>query len=304
MSASIVIFDLDGTLIDTIGDLSAAVEYALQQGGFPGHTVDEYRSMVGHGIRNLVTRALPEGSPVEIIDLSLSRFLEYYTSHIDVLSRPYPGIHEMLGELSVRGIKLAVTSNKFQAGTETLIRRFFPDIPFAKILGNAPGLPLKPDPEVVRLAIEAAFAGSPPDLGRVHSRVALRLRSGLAAAEYGRWPVAQPATHAKRLETLEQKHETGDEEARSIPTTIYPDRARSAGRRDRALPPHELSDSPSLAVLVGDSATDIRTARNAGIGAIGVSWGFRPRADLAEADIVVDTVDQLKEVLLTETINT
>ena len=92
--------------------------------------------------------------------------------------------------------------------------------------------------------------------------------------------------------------------ARSIPTTIYPDRARSAGRRDRALPPHELSDSPSLAVLVGDSATDIRTARNAGIGAIGVSWGFRPRADLAEADIVVDTVDQLKEVLLTETINT
>ncbi len=304
MSASIVIFDLDGTLIDTIGDLSAAVEYALQQGGFPGHTVDEYRSMVGHGIRNLVTRALPEGSPVETIDLSLSRFLEYYTSHIDVLSRPYPGIHEMLGELSVRGIKLAVTSNKFQAGTETLIRRFFPDIPFAKILGNAPGLPLKPDPEVVRLAIEAAFAGSPPDLGRVHSRIALRLRSGLAAAEYGRWPVAQPATHAKRLETLEQKHETGDEEARSIPTTIYPDRARSAGRRDRALPPHELSDSPSLAVLVGDSATDIRTARNAGIGAIGVSWGFRPRSDLAEADIVVDTVDQLKEVLLTETINT
>ena len=304
MSASIVIFDLDGTLIDTIGDLSAAVEYALQQGGFPGHTVDEYRSMVGHGIRNLVTRALPEGSSVETIDLSLSRFLEYYTKHIDVLSRPYPGIHEMLGELSVRGIKLAVTSNKFQAGTETLIRRFFPDIPFAKILGNAPGLPLKPDPEVVRLAIEAAFAGSPPDLGRVHSRVALRLRSGLAAAEYGRWPVAQPATHAKRLETLEQKHETGDEEARSIPTTIYPDRARSAGRRDRALPPHELSDSPSLAVLVGDSATDIRTARNAGIGAIGVSWGFRPKADLAEADIVVDTVDQLKEVLLTETINT
>ncbi len=259
MSASIVIFDLDGTLIDTIGDLSAAVEYALRQGGFPGHTVDEYRSMVGHGIRNLVTRALPEGSPVETIDLSLSRFLEYYTKHIDVLSRPYPGIHEMLGELSVRGIKLAVTSNKFQAGTETLIRRFFPDIPFSKILGNAPGLPLKPDPEVVRLAIEAAFAGSPPDLGRVHSRVALRLRSGLAAAEYGRWPVAQPATPL---------------------------------------------EGAALAVLVGDSATDIRTARNAGIGAIGVSWGFRPRADLAEADIVVDTVDQLKEVLLTETINT
>ena len=159
MDNSLVIFDLDGTLIDTIGDLSAAVEYALSEGGFPGHSVEEYRAMVGHGIRNLVTRALPEGASDEVIELSLSRFLEYYTSHIDVLSRPYPGIQDLLRELSDSDIKLAVTSNKFQAGTETLIRRFFPDIPFAKILGNAPGLPLKPDPEVVRLAMDAAFAG-------------------------------------------------------------------------------------------------------------------------------------------------
>ncbi|MBO4231077.1 MAG: HAD hydrolase-like protein [Bacteroidales bacterium] len=156
MDNSLVIFDLDGTLIDTIGDLSAAVEYALSEGGFPGHSVEEYRAMVGHGIRNLVTRALPEGASDEVIELSLSRFLEYYTSHIDVLSRPYPGIQDLLRELSDSDIKLAVTSNKFQAGTETLIRRFFPDIPFAKILGNAPGLPLKPDPEVVRLAMDAA----------------------------------------------------------------------------------------------------------------------------------------------------
>ena len=283
MDKSLVIFDLDGTLIDTIGDLSAAVEFALSEGGFPGHSVEEYRAMVGHGIRNLVTRALPEGVSDEVIDLSLSRFLEYYTSHIDILSRPYPGIHELLRELSDSGFKLAVTSNKFQAGTESLIRRFFPDIPFVKILGNAPGLPLKPDPEVVRLAMEAAFAGSPPARGRVHSRVALRLRSGLAAAEYGRCAVAQP--------------ETGAEEARSIPATIYPDRARSAGRRNRALPSH---NSGGYVVLVGDSATDIRTARNAGIGAIGVSWGFHPKADLSEADVVVDTVDQLREVLLRE----
>ena len=300
MDNSLVIFDLDGTLIDTIGDLSAAVEYALSEGGFPGHSVEEYRAMVGHGIRNLVTRALPEGASDEVIELSLSRFLEYYTSHIDVLSRPYPGIQDLLRELSDSDVKLAVTSNKFQAGTETLIRRFFPDIPFAKILGNAPGLPLKPDPEVVRLALEAAgfdaawldpaLAGSPPARGRVHSRFALRLRSGLAAAEYGRCAVAQP--------------ETGAEEARSIPATIYPDRARSAGRRNRALPPHDSERySGGFVVLVGDSATDIRTARNAGIGAIGVSWGFRPKADLMEADVVVDTVDQLREVLLRETDN-
>ena len=219
MDVNMVIFDLDGTLIDTIGDLSAAVENALSRGGFPGHTVDEYRNMVGHGIRNLVTRALPEGSPEEVIDITLERFVEYYTAHIDVLSRPYPGIPELLKKLSSDGFSLAVASNKFQAGTETLIRRFFPEIPFVKILGNAPSLPLKPDPEVVRLAIAAGIdsagleaarpdpaslrfapypgkwssestlppqtAGSPPDRGRVHPR-ALRLRSGTAAAEYGR----------------------------------------------------------------------------------------------------------------------
>ena len=278
MDVNMVIFDLDGTLIDTIGDLSAAVENALSRGGFPGHTVDEYRNMVGHGIRNLVTRALPEGSPEEVIDIALERFVEYYTAHIDVLSRPYPGIPELLKKLSSDGFSLAVASNKFQAGTETLIRRFFSDIPFVKILGNAPGLPLKPDPEVVRLAIAAGIdsagleaarpdpaslrfapspgkwssestlppqtAGSPPDRGRVHPR-ALRLRSGTAAAEYGRWPVAQPVN----------------------------------------------------AVMVGDSGTDIKTARNAGIPAIAVSWGFRPRADLEIADAIADTPEQLNELI-------
>ena len=191
MDAKMVIFDLDGTLIDTIRDLAAAVEHALSIGGYPGHTVDEYRNMVGHGIRNLVTRALPEGSPEDVIEESLKRFVEYYTAHIDVLSRPYPGIPELLEKLSSDGFSLAVASNKFQEGTETLIRRFFPEIPFVKILGNAPGLPLKPDPEVIRLAIAAAChslneAGSPPGRGRVHSR--------FAAAEYGRWPVATPAS--------------------------------------------------------------------------------------------------------------
>ena len=187
-------------------------------------------------------------------------------------------IPELLKKLSSDGFSLAVASNKFQAGTETLIRRFFSDIPFVKILGNAPGLPLKPDPEVIRLAIAAGLdsagleaarpdpaslrfapypgkwssestlppqtAGSPPDRGRVHPR-ALRLRSGTAAAEYGRWPVAQPVN----------------------------------------------------AVMVGDSGTDIRTARNAGIPAIAVSWGFRPRTDLEIADAIADTPEQLNDLI-------
>ena len=267
MDAKMVIFDLDGTLIDTIRDLAAAVEHALSMGGYPGHTVDEYRNMVGHGIRNLVTRALPEGSPEDVIEESLKRFVEYYTAHIDVLSRPYPGIPELLEKLSSDGFSLAVASNKFQEGTETLIRRFFPEIPFVKILGNAPGLPLKPDPEVIRLAVAAAChslneAGSPPGRVRVHSR-ALRLRSGAAAAEYGRWPVAQPA---------------------QIPS--------SGGE-----PLNEPVNEPVNAVMVGDSATDIKTARNAGIPAIAVSWGFRPRADLEIADAIADTPEQLNDLI-------
>jgi phosphoglycolate phosphatase len=244
-----VIFDLDGTLIDTIGDLGAAVERALEEGGFPGHTLGEYRSMVGHGIRNLVTRALPEGASEETIDASLKVFKDYYTSHIDVYSRPYPGIHGLLRSLSDDGVSIAVASNKFQEGTETLMRRFFPDIPFAAILGNAPGLPLKPDPEVVYKAIEIASqsklnAGAPPVQGRVHSR--------FAAAEYGLRTVATPASQASAVK----------------------------------------------AVMVGDSATDIKTARNAGIPAIGVSWGFRPRADLEIADAVADDVDELRELII------
>ena len=260
MDANMVIFDLDGTLIDTLGDLSAAVEHALSMGGYPGHTVDEYRNMVGHGIRDLVTRALPEGSSEDVIEESLKRFVEYYTSHIDVLSRPYPGIPELLEKLSSDGFSLAVASNKFQEGTETLIRRFFPEIPFVKILGNAPGLPLKPDPEVIRIAIASAChslneAGSPPGRGRVHSR--------FAAAEYGRWPVAQPA----------QVPSPGGE------------------------PANEPVNEPVNAVMVGDSATDIKTARNAGIPAIAVSWGFRPRADLEIADAIADTPEQLNDLI-------
>ena len=211
MNDRIIIFDLDGTLIDTIGDLAAAVEYALSKNGFPGHPVDEYRRMVGHGIRNLVTRALPEGTSEEVIDSTLSDFKCYYTQHIDVLSRPYPGIHGLLAELSASGFKLAVASNKFQEGTETLMRRFFPDIPFAIIIGNAPGLPLKPDAAVVRMAMEAAGTDN--------------------------------------------------------------------------------------AVMVGDSATDIRTGHNAGIRSIAVTWGFRPRSDFSEADAIVDDIEQLKNQL-------
>ena len=147
----LVIFDLDGTLLDTLDDLSAAVNYAMQQQGFPQHTREEYRMMVGHGARNLMTKALPaeHRNDEALIDAVLTDFRNYYNTHIDVYTKPFPGIPELLAELHHKGTKLAVASNKFQEGTEHLIKEFFPNIPFVAILGNRPNNPLKPDPEVV-----------------------------------------------------------------------------------------------------------------------------------------------------------
>jgi len=148
----LIIWDLDGTLIDTIEDLSAAVNHALELRSLPLHSVSEYRGMVGHGVRNLVMQALSRasaGAEAAEVDAALADFKAYYTSHIDVHSRPYPGIQALLGDLDAAGVKMAVASNKFQAGTEFLIREFFPEIPFIAILGNREGYPLKPDPEIV-----------------------------------------------------------------------------------------------------------------------------------------------------------
>ena len=151
MKYKAVIFDLDGTLIDTIEDLGTAVNHALGRHGFPLHPMDAYRKKVGHGIRNLVTVSLPEALQTDeaIIDSCLADFKEYYTSHIDVHTRPYPGMVEIVARLDVEGVKIAVASNKFQSGTEFLINEFFPGIPFVAVLGNREGYPLKPDPEIV-----------------------------------------------------------------------------------------------------------------------------------------------------------
>ena len=145
------LFDLDGTLLDTIGDLSQAVDHAMKMRGFPTHSRDEYKKMVGHGVRNLVIRALPDchRDNQQMIDEALSDFKTYYTAHIDEYTQPYPGMQQLLTELHRHGVMLAVASNKFQEGTERLIHKFFPDIPFVAVLGNRPGFPLKPDPEIV-----------------------------------------------------------------------------------------------------------------------------------------------------------
>jgi phosphoglycolate phosphatase len=151
MKYKLVIFDLDGTLLDTLDDLSAAVNHAMQQRGFPLHTRNEYIKMVGHGARNLMRQALPSDHKGDeaLIDAVLADFRACYNTHIDVYTQPFPGILELVKKLHQEGVMLAVASNKFQEGTEHLIKEFFPEIPFVAILGNRPNFPLKPDPEVV-----------------------------------------------------------------------------------------------------------------------------------------------------------
>lgn len=151
MTYKLVIFDLDGTLLNTIADLSEAVNHALRLRGLPLHTLEEYTRMVGHGVRNLMQQALPVelSDDTSTVDAVLADFTAYYTAHIDVYTRPYPGIQALLTKLHREGVMMAVASNKFQEGTEHLIKEFFGDIPFVAVLGNRPGFPLKPDPEIV-----------------------------------------------------------------------------------------------------------------------------------------------------------
>ncbi len=211
----LVIFDLDGTLLNTIDDLGTAANHTLAELGLPQHTLDEYRLMVGNGMRKLIMRALPQdkASDDAFIDSTLKQFLEYYAAHIDVYTKPYPGIPELINTLSTDGYKLAVASNKIQAGAEKLIAEFFPGIPFEAVMGNSPLYPLKPDAAVVEYIMDKAGTGR------------------------------------------------------------------------------------NSTVMVGDSGTDIQTARNAGIPIIAVSWGFRPRHELTSADQIADSSDALGSFL-------
>lgn len=151
MLYDLVIFDLDGTLLNTIGDLAASVDYVMRSRNLPEHTDAEYRQMVGGGIKRLVERALPAelAANNDYVEECVMQFRRYYVDNIDRHTTPYEGMPELLGKLQARGVKLAVASNKFQHGTERLVAKFFGDIAFAAIEGNREGAPLKPDPAVV-----------------------------------------------------------------------------------------------------------------------------------------------------------
>ena len=158
MKYKIVIFDLDGTLLNTIGDLAASVDYVMRSRNLPEHTDAEYRQMVGGGIKRLVERALPAELAVNesYVEECVAQFRRYYVDNIDRYTVPYEGMCELLHRLRKEGVAVAVASNKFQHGTDRLVAKFFGDVDFVAVEGNREGAPLKPDPQIVNNILQKA----------------------------------------------------------------------------------------------------------------------------------------------------
>lgn len=206
------LFDLDGTLIDSLRDIGEAMNRTLSAMGFPVHPLEKYNYFVGDGVKQLVLRALPADRQDErtVADF-LSAYRYDYTRTWHVHTRPYPGIPELLGELVRRGLPLGVLSNKPDGVTQQCVQYFFPDIPFIAVAGQKEDVPRKPDPTA-----------------------AIAIANGMNLA-------------------------------------------------------------PARCVFVGDTATDMQTAVAAGMFPAGVTWGFRPKAELLEhgARLIADRPEAL-----------
>lgn len=159
-SYSTYIFDLDGTLLDTIGDLAASVNFALRTHGMPEHSLDDVRRFVGNGVRKLMERAVPDGADNPRFDETFATFRQYYMAHSLDTTRPYEGIPETLAALKARGCHLAVVSNKMMAATQALCHHFFPDtIEVAIGEDEAAGIRRKPAPDTVFAALKTLGVG-------------------------------------------------------------------------------------------------------------------------------------------------
>ena len=209
----LVIFDLDGTLLDTIADLAESANHALRQLGYPTRDVETIRTFVGNGVNKLLFRALPDEEKTEENMMRMrTHFVPYYDAHNADLSAPYPGIVALLEELQAKGLRMAVASNKYQEATVKLVKHYFPMIDFVEVLGQREGINVKPDPTIVFDILKKA---------------------GVSKEE-----------------------------------TLY----------------------------VGDSGVDMQTAINAGVDAVGVTWGFRSRTEL-ESFHPMGLIDKAEELL-------
>lgn len=213
-----VVFDLDGTLLDTIDDLADSVNLALAEQGFALHTVSEVKSFVGNGIAKLIDRSVPEGTSEEEKLQTLESFKRHYAAGCANKTKPYDGILKLLDDLRDGGFKIAVVSNKIDSAVSVLCKKYFGDrIDFC--VGDQEGLARKPAPDAVFEALK------------------------------------------------------------------------------------KISSAPEKAVYVGDSDVDIKTAENAGMVCISVSWGFRSRDFLLlnGASVIADKPSDIYNILLRNT---
>ncbi len=154
MKYDAVIFDLDGTLTDTLDDLKNSVNYALGEFGFPERTLDEVRSFVGNGVRRLIYLSVPENTPQETAEECLKVFKEYYKSHSLIKTKPYDGIIPMLEELKKQGIKTAVVTNKMHEAAEDIVHIFFDGL-IDTTVGQVDGVAQKPQPDGINLVLSS-----------------------------------------------------------------------------------------------------------------------------------------------------
>lgn len=195
-----IVFDLDGTLLNTLDDIADGANAVLAEGGYPTHPVDAYRYFIGNGVATLFERALPEDDRrPSIIRACVEGFRQVYERHWDVKTHLYDGVAELLDALVTRDVRMAVLSNKPHSFTRKSVGRYLSRWPLSPVLGQRDGIPHKPDP-------------------------------------------------AGALEIAD-----------------------------------ELGVAPTEFLYLGDTATDMETARAAGMFAVGALWGFRPEEELREA---------------------
>ena len=212
MKYTTILFDLDGTLLNTLVDLRNSVNYALEQFGYPSQSLENIRNFVGNGVAMLVHRSVPSGTSAEDEARCLSIFKEHYMIHMNDNTCPYDGLLPVIEELRNRGCLIGIVSNKIEPAVKKLADKFFPGL-IDVAVGDCPERNKKPAPDSTLAAIQ------------------------------------------------------------------------------------QLSVSADCCLYIGDTDIDVLTAHNAGIPCVGVTWGFRDRDVLVDADFIIDTPEQLLDIL-------